>query len=131
MRRRIAERPPVSRRPFLFCERLRVSKLVLCRHVDVHALDADPARAGEAIEYEVAGTAQDAHAQPDDLDLHPDLRVLVDPAARLDIELLARPEDLFEDVAVAVEPQRAASLAAGEGVDEEPGAAEEHVCDAL
>jgi hypothetical protein len=80
-------------------------QLLVRGHVEVHALDADPAGAGEAVEDQVARPAQDAHAQADHLDFHRDLGVLVDPAARLDVEHLARAEHLLEDVAVAVEPQ--------------------------
>ena len=47
--------------------------------------------------------------EADDLDLHPHAGILVDPAARLDVDELARAQDLLEDVAVAVQPEDAAA----------------------
>ena len=57
-------------------------------------------------------------------------RILVEPAARLDVDRFADAEDFFEDVAVAVQPQNAFALVAVELVDEETRATEEHVGDA-
>jgi len=50
--------------------------------------------------------------------------VLVDPSARSNVDLLTRPEFHHKDVAVAVQPQHAVVVLAGERVDEEARPAE-------
>src|SRR5579875_2226689 len=70
--------------------------------VVVGALQADPPRAGEAVENEVPGTAEEARLEAVDLLAHRDRVVVVEPAAGPDVDRLARLERLLEDVAVAV-----------------------------
>src|SRR5579883_1703038 len=101
------------------------------RQVDVHRLNADAAGAGEAIEHQPTGAAEDAGLEAVHLLIHTHALVAVDPAARLDIDLLARPQHLLEDVAVAVQPDDALVVRGRETIDEEAGRAEEHVGDAL
>src|ERR1700733_1826378 len=72
--------------------------------VVVGALKAYPAWAGEAIEDEVAGAAEEARLEAVHLLAHRDRVVVVEPAARFDVDRLARLEVLLEDVAVAVNP---------------------------
>src|SRR5579875_1648930 len=75
------------------------------RRVVVGALQADAARAGEAVEDEVAGAAaEQAGLEAIDLLGHLDRVVAVHPAARLDVDRLAGVEHLLEHVAVAVPP---------------------------
>ena len=58
-------------------------------------------------------------------------RILPEPGARLDIELLAGVELGQEHVAVAVQPHQRIAVRRLELVHEPPGAAEQHVADAL
>jgi hypothetical protein len=99
--------------------------------VDVRRLDGNPPGPAEPIEDELAGTAQEAGLEAIDNLLHPDRPVAIDPAARLDIDRLARLEHLLEDVAVAVHPDDPFVALGLESVDEEAGPAEQHVRDAL
>src|SRR5262249_32906858 len=93
--------------------------------VQVHGLQSEPARPREPIEDEVE-PREHAGGEPRHLGLHAHARILVEPAAGLDVDRLAGGEHLFEHVAVSVQPQDAVALVAVELVDEEPGAAEEH-----
>src|ERR1700736_89926 len=99
--------------------------------MQVHRLDADPSRTGEAVPDHVAAAAEDAGFEPEHLDVHPHTLVSVDPAARFDIDLLVRSQVLLENVAVAMQPEHAFLVRGAEAIDEEPGRAEEHVADAL
>src|SRR5580698_1899627 len=103
----------------------------LRRVVDIHRLDADPARPGEAVDHQVEAGPEDAGGDAVDDGVHPHRGLLVEPAARLDVDGLARRQRLLEHVAVAVQPQDAVAAVAVEFVDEEAGAAEQHVGDAL
>src|SRR4029079_7388271 len=78
--------------------------------VDVHRLQRHLPRAGEAI-HEEAEAAEEAGGEALGGGLHLHMRVLVEPAARLDVDLLVRRELLLEDVAVAVQPEHAVALA--------------------
>lgn len=98
--------------------------------MDVHGLDADTARSGEAVPNELGATHESSAEAVDGL-IHTDGIVAEDPAAGLDIDLLTWLEDFFEDVAVAVEPDDTFGLGSGEAIDEEAGATEEHVGDAF
>ena len=99
--------------------------------VVVHALQADPARAGEAVEHEVAGpAAQQAGLEPVHLLGHRHRVVAVQPAAGLDVDRLAGLEPLLEHVAVAVHPDDALVVGGVEVVDEEATAVH-HVGEAL
>src|SRR5690348_12138469 len=97
----------------------------------VRGLDADAPGPGETVEDEVAAAAEDAGAQPVHLLLHRDLTVAVDPTAGLDVDRLAGLEHLVEHVPVAVQPHDALAALGLEAIDEEAGAAEEHVRDAF
>src|ERR1051325_7149268 len=94
-----------------------------------HRLDGDLARAGEAI-HEEAESAEEAGGQSLGSRFHPHVRVLVEPAARLDVDLLVRGEHLLEHVAVAVQPQDPAAVPRVEAVDEEAAPPEEEVREA-
>jgi len=96
----------------------------------VHRLDADATGAGETIDDQVHA-AEQAAGQAVDVCFHAYRGVLVQPAARLDVDRLAGSEFLFEHVAVAVQPQDAVAGVAVEFVDEEARAAEQHVGHAL
>src|SRR6185437_9333831 len=63
--------------------------------------------------------------------IHAHALVAVDPPARLGINLLARRQNLLEDVAVTMKPDDPLVLQRGKAVHEEAGRAEEHVGDAL
>src|SRR5579862_3905819 len=103
---------------------------LLDRRVVVGALQADPPGTGEAVEDEVATTAEQAGLEPVDLLGHLHRVVAIDPAAGLDVDRLARLERLLEHVAVAVDPDDALAVGREELVDEE-AAAIEHVGEAL
>ena len=104
---------------------------LLYRRVEVGALEADPARAGEAVEHEVAGAAaEEAGLEPVDLLLHRHRVVAEHPAARLYVDRLARLERLLEHVPVAMDPDDALVVAGEELVDPEATAVE-HVGEAL
>ena len=60
-----------------------------------------------------------------------DAGVLVEPAAGLDVDLLAGAELDLEDVALAADPDDRVAVGRGEGVDEQARAAEQHVAHAL
>src|ERR1019366_7178007 len=64
------------------------------------------------------------------LGLHLHAWVLVEPASRFDINRLSCGESLFEDVAIAVQPQDSIAVVAVEFVYEEAAATEQHVRDA-
>ena len=100
------------------------------RRVVIGALQPDAARAGEAVEDEVAAAAQEAGLEPVDLLGHLHGVIAVDPAARLDVDRLAGFEHLLEHVAVAVHPDDAL-LVGGEELIHEEAAAVEHVGEAL
>src|SRR3984957_18454320 len=97
------------------------------RWVIVHRLDADATGAGETVPEDVASAGEEAGREALELGLHLDRVVLVNPAARLDVQLLSRGQFHGEHVAVAVEPDDPLALGRGERVDEESAAAEEHV----
>src|SRR5205807_9972063 len=93
--------------------------------------DADPARTGEAVPYQVAAAPEHARPESEYLDVHAHVHVPVDPAAGLHVDLLVGGQRLLEDVAVAVQPDDALLLLGVEAIDEEPGRGEEHIADAL
>src|SRR4051794_1530707 len=94
--------------------------------MQVHRLDADPARPGEAVDDEIQVGTEEAARQPIDLGLHPDRGILEQPAAGLDVYDLARSERLFKNVAIAVQPDDAVTGIAAKPVDEEAALAEQH-----
>ena len=98
--------------------------------MEVGALQADAARAGEAVEHEVAAAAEEAGLEPVDLLGHRHRVVAVDPAAGLDVDRLAGLERLLEHVAVAVDPDDALVIGGEEVIDQE-AAAVHHVREAL
>src|SRR3954447_19848779 len=73
--------------------------------VDVHRLDADPARPGHLGQVEAAPENPGLHVHLPGL--HHDRRVLVEEGSRLDQDLLAGTEHPLEHVAVAVQHQHA------------------------
>src|SRR5207253_8890504 len=87
-------------------------------YVQVHRLDADPSRTGEAVPDHVAATAEDAGFQPEHLHVHADAFIAVDPAAWFDVDLLVLGQFLLENVAVAVQPEDTFLAARAEAVDE-------------
>src|SRR5580658_7979060 len=95
-----------------------------------HGLDADPARPGEAVAGE-PHAAQESCGEPLEIGLHGDARILVEPAAGFDIELLARSQSLLEDIAVAVQPDHPFGAGRPEFIDEKPGPAEQDITDAF
>ncbi len=104
---------------------------LLSRRVEVSALEADPARAREAVEHEVAGAAaEEAGLEPVDLLRHLDRVVAEQPAPGLDVDRLPRLERLLEHVAIAMDPDDALLIAGEELIDPE-AAAVEHVGEAL
>src|SRR5207302_4711895 len=86
--------------------------------VDVHRLQAEPPRSEEAIEDELARAGEDTRAETHDLDLHPDRRVLIEPAARLDVDGFVGTERDLEDVPVALQEHHSFVLLGGEAIDE-------------
>lgn len=100
-------------------------------HVEIHGLQGDFARAGEAVPHNLPAAGEQSRREPLEHRLHLHGAVLVNPAARLDVDLLARREGHFKDVAEAVQPEDAFARRAGEGVDEKASAAEQHVGRAL
>src|SRR3984893_8307992 len=80
-------------------------------HVQVHRLDADPPRAGEAVPDHVPAAAEDPGLQPEHLNLHADAFIAVDPAARFDVDLLVLGQLFLKDVAVAVQAEDALLVA--------------------
>ena len=79
----------------------------------------EPAGAGEAVPGELAAAAEHARLEADRDRLELDGRVLVQPGAGLDVELLAVAELGQEDVAVAVQPDERVAVRGAELVDEE------------
>ena len=73
--------------------------------MDVHGLDADPAGAGHLGQVHVV-VAEHPGLELDLLGLQGHRGVLVEEAARLDQDLLARAEGPLQDVAVAVQDQQ-------------------------
>ena len=104
---------------------------LLYRRMEVGALEADPARSGEAVEHEVAGAAaEEAGLEAVDLLLHLDRMVAKQPPPWLDVDRLPRLEGLLEHVAVSMDPDHALVIAGEELVDPEATAVE-HVREAL
>src|SRR6185437_3769119 len=97
----------------------------------IHRLNPDATRPGEAIEDQLSGAAEDARLQPVDCWLHPHTLITIDPAPRLDIDLLAGTKYLLEDVAEAVQPDDTLVLGRGKAIDEEACRAKEHIGDAF
>src|SRR6185437_16758606 len=97
----------------------------------IHRLNADATRPGEAIEDQLSGAAEDPCLQPVDCWLHPHTLIAIDPASRLDIDLLTGTKHLLEDVPKAVQPDDTLVLGRGKAIDEETCRAEEHIGDAL
>src|ERR1700749_4227941 len=83
--------------------------------VVVRALQADAARASEAVEDELAGSGgEQAGLEVHDLLLHLDRVFLVNPSPGLDIDRLPRVEVLLKQVAVSVDPHDALVVPGGE-----------------
>src|SRR5664280_1141000 len=99
--RRTGADPEAAAQPLPSHETGARSRSVLCREVDVGRLDRHPARTTEAVEDKLARSAQESGLEAVDDLLHRDRAVPIDPAARLDIDRLARVEGLLEDVAIA------------------------------
>src|SRR5438477_4389286 len=99
--------------------------------MQVHRLDANPSRTGEAVPDHVAAAAEDAGFQPEHLHFHADAFIAVDPAAWFDVDLLVLGQFFLENVAVAVQPEDTFLVARAEAIDEESRRAQEHVADAL
>ena len=96
-------------------------------HVEIHGLQGYFARAGEPVPNNVPGAGEKSRREFLEHGLHLHGAVLVNPAARLDVNLFARRERHFKHVAEAVQPQDALALGAGKGVYEKARAAEQHV----
>src|SRR4051812_7897336 len=92
----------------------------------VHRLYADLSGSGKPV-CDEAHRAEEAGRKALDIRLHFYRRVLVQPASRLDINLLAGRERSLEHVAVSVQPEYAMTLVAMEFIDKEAGSAEKHV----
>src|SRR5579871_3697560 len=99
--------------------------------MDIHRLEANPARSSETIPHQLARTGEDAGFEALHHRLHLDGPILVDPAARLDVDLLPGAEHRLEHIAVPMDPDDPLPLCAGEGIDEESRPPEEHVGHAL
>jgi len=87
------------------------------------AARGDAARTGEAVDDDVARGAKEAAGELIDHRVHAHARVLVEPPARLDIDLLAGRQDLFEHIAIAMHPDDAVAIGL-ELVDEKAGRAD-------
>src|SRR5947209_2615730 len=98
--------------------------------MEVGALQADPARAGEAVEDQVPAASEQPGLESVHLLRHLHGVVAVDPAARLDVDRLTGLELLLEHVPVAVDPDHALMVGSEKLIDEE-AAAIEHVGEAL
>src|SRR5215831_19476651 len=81
-------------------------RLLVGRHVKIQALDSDPARSCKTIRDEVHGTEQ-SRCEFLDIRLHPDRGIFEEPSARFDIDLFARCQEFFKDIAVPVQPKNA------------------------
>src|ERR1700730_14245585 len=88
-------------------------------HMEVHRLDADSPRAGEAVPDHVAAAAEDTGFQPEHLNVHAHAFIAVDPAARFDVDLLVLGQLFLEHIAVAVQPEDTFLVAGAEAIDEE------------
>src|SRR5450756_2635730 len=95
----------------------------------VHGLDADPARSCHL--GQVHAVSEEAGLERNLLGLHGHRGVLVEEAAGLDQDLLARAEGPLKDVAVAMQHQQPRVLGGDEPVHEHAATAVQHVGQAL
>ena len=95
--------------------------------MDVHGLDGNAARAGEAVPKKLAGAGEETGGKPLHDGFHLHGTILVNPAAGFDINLFAGLQGDFKHIAVAMEPEDAFAGTGAEGINKEAGAAEQHV----
>src|SRR5579884_1606006 len=96
----------------------------------IHRLKANSTGASESIPDHLAGAGKNAGREPLEHGLHPDAGILVNPASGLNINLFARSQRDLKNVAVAVQPQNALLLAAGETINKKSRAAKQDVAHA-
>ena len=99
--------------------------------MDVHGLQGEAAGAGEAVPGNCPAPAKRPVERRWNMVSMATSGGLVNPAARLNVNLFARLERHFKDIAVAVQPEDAFGAGAPEGVNEKAGAAHQHVGHAL
>jgi len=96
-------------------------------HVVIHGLERDFSWPGKPIPADLTGAGENSCGELLKHGLHLNSAILVDPAARLNIDSLARRERDLKDVAITVKPENAFLGGAGKRIDEKPSASEKDI----
>src|SRR5208283_2050182 len=88
-------------------------------------------RAGKSVPHQVAGAGKQPRRQLLELRLHLHCGVLVHPAARLNVDLFSGSQSHLKNISIAVHPHNTVALKRAKMIDEESGAAQQHIRYAL
>src|SRR6185312_3260235 len=111
--------------------RLRITLCRRNRWMVVHRLDTNAPRSRKSIEEDLSSAREESRRYALCFQLHAHGWILVDPAARLHVDLLARLQRYLEHVAITVQPYDPVAVSRTERVDEQPRLAEENVADSV